>query len=95
MSLHRTWMFSLGLSLVIATLGAGQGLGEPGPEVGRDEAVAAIRGLRGRVRYDEKSPDKTESPRRLGRNRRGRRRPCIPQGDDPPPNAIPKRHSRH
>ncbi len=51
-------MFSVGLSLVIATLGAGQGLGEPGSEMGRDEAVAAIRGLRGRVRYDEESPDK-------------------------------------
>ena len=58
MSLHRVWMLSVGLSLVIATLGAGQGWGEPGSEMGRDEAVAAIRGLRGRVRYDEKSPDK-------------------------------------
>ena len=43
----RTCVSSAGLSLVIATLGFGQGLDEPDPEVGRDKAVAAIRGLGG------------------------------------------------
>lgn len=51
----RTCIFLVGLPLVIATLGYGQGLGEPGPEVGQDEAVAAIRGLGGRVSYDKES----------------------------------------
>ena len=54
----RTYLLSVGLSLVIATLGAGQGLGEPGSEMGRDEAVAAIRGLGGEVRCDETSPER-------------------------------------
>ncbi|MBM4092712.1 MAG: hypothetical protein FJ276_25380, partial [Planctomycetes bacterium] len=54
----RTWLMSPGLSLVITMLSAGQELGEPGSEMGRDEAVAAIRGLRGGVGYDETSPEK-------------------------------------
>ena len=58
MSLHRAWMLSVGLSLVIATLSARTGVGRVRVWIGQDEAVAAIRGLRGAVRYDEKSPDK-------------------------------------
>ena len=70
---HRAWMLSVGVLLVAVPLGLGDKPApavNPGPvaegpkpsptkpEVGRNEAVAAIRGLGGAVLYDEKSPER-------------------------------------
>jgi hypothetical protein len=50
------WMSPVGLLLVAATLGCGERPERPGPAVGRDEAIAVIEKLGGRIGYDEESP---------------------------------------
>ena len=80
---HRAWMLSVGVLLVAVPLGLGDKPApavNPGPvaegpkpsptkpEVGRNEAVATIRGLGGAGSLRREESGKTDSPRRLGRN---------------------------
>ena len=65
MSLYRAWMSSVGLLLVLSCGEKSEPPESPGPESGRDAAIAAIEKLGGEVGYDEESPDRSIATVRL------------------------------